>query len=47
VHRRILLGVLAALAALTVVPAALGGVAEIRDAQGRLTADAGAVGTFA
>jgi cell wall-associated NlpC family hydrolase len=47
VHRRFLLGVLAVLAALTVVPAALGGVAEIRDAQGRLTANAGAVGTFA
>ena len=31
----------------SLAPAALGGVAEIRDAQGHLTADAGAVGTFA
>ena len=46
-HRRLLLGTLAALAATVLAPAALGGVAEIRDAQGHLTADAGAVGTFA
>jgi hypothetical protein len=47
VHRRLLLVMLAALAAVVLAPAALGGVAEIRDAQGHLTADAGAVGTFA
>ena len=47
VHRRLLLGMLAALAATVLAPTALGGVAEIRDAQGHLTADAGAVGTFA
>ena len=38
---------LAALAAAVLAPAALGGVAEIRDAQGQLTADAGAVHTYA
>ena len=38
---------LAALAATALAPTALGGVAEIRDAQGHLTADAGAVGTYA
>jgi len=47
VKRRLPLVVLAALAALAVVPAALGGIAEIRDAQGHLTADAAAAGTFA
>ena len=46
-HRRLLLGILAALAAAALAPTALGGVAEIRDAQGHLTADAGAVGTYA
>jgi hypothetical protein len=34
-------------AAVLFAPGALGGVAEIRDAQGHLTTDAGAVGTFA
>ena len=34
-------------AAVLFAPGALGGVAEIRDAQGHLTADAEAVGTFA
>ena len=38
---------LAALAAAALAPTAFGGVAEIRDAQGHLTADAGAVGTYA
>ena len=38
---------LAALAAAVLAPAALGGVAEIRDAQDHLTADAGAVGSYA
>ena len=46
-QRRLLLGVLAALAAAALAPTALGGVAEIRDAQGHLTTDAAAVGTFA
>ena len=46
-HRRLLLGLLVALAAAALAPTALGGVAEIRDAQGQLTADAGAVGTYA
>ena len=46
-QRRLLLGVLAALAAVALAPTALGGVAEIRDAQGHLTTDAAAVGTFA
>ena len=35
------------LAAAALAPAALGGVAEIRDAQGHLIADAGAVGAYA
>jgi cell wall-associated NlpC family hydrolase len=43
----LLFGMLAALAAAALAPTALGGVAEIRDAQGHLTADAGAVGTYA
>src|SRR3954469_21784296 len=38
---------MAALAASVLAPAAPGGVAELRDAQGHLTADAGAVGTYA
>jgi hypothetical protein len=46
-YRRLLLGILVALAATALAPTALGGVAEIRDAQGQLTADAGAVGTYA
>ena len=45
--RRATLAALCALAALGLAPTALGGVAEIRDAQGQLTADAGAVGTYA
>jgi hypothetical protein len=47
VTRRAPLAALFALAVLAFAPAALGGVAEIRDAQGQLTADAEAVGTFA
>ncbi len=46
-HRRLLLASTAALAATVLAPAAFGGVAEIRDAQGHLTSDAGAVGTYA
>src|SRR6188768_2336262 len=42
-----LLGMLVALVAAVLAPAAVGGVAEIRDAQGHLTADAAAVGTYA
>jgi cell wall-associated NlpC family hydrolase len=41
VHRRPLLVVVAALAALVVTPAALGGVAEIRDGQGALVSQGG------
>jgi NlpC/P60 family len=47
VTRRTPIVALLALAALAFAPAALGGVAEIRDAQGQLTADAGAVRTYA
>jgi hypothetical protein len=47
VTRRAPVAALFALAVLAFAPAALGGVAEIRDAQGQLTADAEAVGTFA